>query len=416
MNITKEILEDIIKNSNSLKEIYVKLNFSETAKASPKKFTTLCNHFNIINPYKNKRIIKKRSPIWIIELNVLKEIIKNSFTYTEVLIKMGFTTTNGRISDILKERILKENISVEHFNSGINSSYNNKKNEELFIKNGSKNRISLKKRILNQKLKENICEICKQPPFWNGKPMVLILDHINGISNDNRLENLRLVCPNCNSQLETTNGKNVNKKTKKERIIKAKKITLFDFLVKDKYIFHINKIPLIKTISILNKPIIEKQQIILNKHMTEKQQIILNKKEKNNLCNCGNIKIASSKLCRECYSISRQTKERPSIEELKKELIEIGSYVKIGKKYGVSDNTIRKWLKEEIDIRIEKWKDTIKKVKEDSLTENILSSSYKYSGFIYTLKRNIRNKKLNEEQEKILKDLNLEKKLYTTEK
>ena len=42
------------------------------------------------------------------------------------------------------------------------------------------------------------------------KKITLILDHINGFNRDHRLKNLRWVCPNCNSQLETTNGKNVN--------------------------------------------------------------------------------------------------------------------------------------------------------------------------------------------------------------
>ena len=44
--------------------------------------------------------------------------------------------------------------------------------------------------------------------MWNGKPLVLILDHINGNAEDNRYENLRFVCPNCNSQLPTFTGRN----------------------------------------------------------------------------------------------------------------------------------------------------------------------------------------------------------------
>jgi len=52
------------------------------------------------------------------------------------------------------------------------------------------------------------CSICGQEPFWNGKELTLILDHINGVHTDDRLENLRWVCPNCNYQLDTTNGKN----------------------------------------------------------------------------------------------------------------------------------------------------------------------------------------------------------------
>ena len=51
-----------------------------------------------------------------------------------------------------------------------------------------------------------------QEPFWNGKEMTLILDHINGYRKDDRLENLRWVCPNCNQQLDTTGSKNPNRK------------------------------------------------------------------------------------------------------------------------------------------------------------------------------------------------------------
>ena len=53
------------------------------------------------------------------------------------------------------------------------------------------------------------CAICGLSPYWNGQPLTLILDHINGENHDNRLENLRWVCPNCNQQLPTTNGKNL---------------------------------------------------------------------------------------------------------------------------------------------------------------------------------------------------------------
>lgn len=56
--------------------------------------------------------------------------------------------------------------------------------------------------------KDYKCEICGMDGIWNGKPLVLVLDHINGNPNDNRYENLRFVCPNCNSQLPTFTGRN----------------------------------------------------------------------------------------------------------------------------------------------------------------------------------------------------------------
>ena len=75
--------------------------------------------------------------------------------------------------------------------------------EFLFTKNSNYNRDNLKRRIIAEELISYICAICHAEPYWKNKQLVLVLDHINGINNDNRLENLRFLCPNCNSQTET---------------------------------------------------------------------------------------------------------------------------------------------------------------------------------------------------------------------
>ena len=52
------------------------------------------------------------------------------------------------------------------------------------------------------------CPFHEAELVWNGKPLPLILDHVNGVSTDNRPKNLRLLCPNCESQLPTRGGRN----------------------------------------------------------------------------------------------------------------------------------------------------------------------------------------------------------------
>lgn len=81
-------------------------------------------------------------------------------------------------------------------------------NDEVFIANSSYARHHIKSRILNERMIDYQCACCGLGPEWNGKPMPLILDHINGVNNNNRLENLRFVCSNCDSQLDTYKSRN----------------------------------------------------------------------------------------------------------------------------------------------------------------------------------------------------------------
>ena len=89
----------------------------------------------------------------------------------------------------------------------------------ILVEGSSYSRTDLKKRLMKNNILKNKCSICGQEPVWKNKKLTMVLDHINGVSNDNRLENLRLLCPNCNSQTETFAGKNtkyVEKKLDKE--------------------------------------------------------------------------------------------------------------------------------------------------------------------------------------------------------
>ena len=71
----------------------------------------------------------------------------------------------------------------------------------------------LKQKLIEEGIKEHCCEICKLTE-WNGQPIPIELDHINGVNSDNRLENLRILCPNCHAQTPTHAGKNIKDKNK----------------------------------------------------------------------------------------------------------------------------------------------------------------------------------------------------------
>lgn len=92
---------------------------------------------------------------------------------------------------------------------------------EVMVENSDYARGALKRRLLKEKILQNVCSECGQGPIWNNKPLVLHLDHKNGIKNDHRLENLCILCPHCHSQTTTFAGRNT-KRTKQIKVLKGR--------------------------------------------------------------------------------------------------------------------------------------------------------------------------------------------------
>lgn len=137
------------------------------------------------------------------------EIIKNSINYVDVCKNLNLQTSMGNRQTI-KKYIKIYNCDISHFRNGISKPSNKKKLSDILVENSTYIHTSnLKDRLYKEGLKERKCELCGQTEEWNGKYMSLILDHINGVHDDNRIENLRIVCPNCNATLDTHGGKNI---------------------------------------------------------------------------------------------------------------------------------------------------------------------------------------------------------------
>ncbi len=217
---------------------------------------------------------------WTKEL--LEEVVVKCCSQKEVLNELKIRTAGGNFKTLQKYLSLYK-ISTDHFIKRYDKMVMLKNltrinTKDILIENSNFSRYSLKKRLFEEEYLLNKCCICGQDENWKGIKISLILDHINGIHNDNRLENLRIVCPNCNAGLDTFAAKNIKK---------------------------------------------------INTDKT---------------CKCGNKKDKISKFCVKCNGLEKRKVERPDKEQLLKEINLLG-YCATGRKYGVSDNAIRKWLK-----------------------------------------------------------------------
>jgi Zn finger protein HypA/HybF involved in hydrogenase expression len=96
---------------------------------------------------------------------------------------------------------------------------------EMLKQNSFYSNESVKSRILKDNLLEYKCIKCGCNGLWQGETIVLDLDHINGDNTDNRLENLRFLCPNCHSQTSTYKGRNKN--TGKQKVSDKELLTAY---------------------------------------------------------------------------------------------------------------------------------------------------------------------------------------------
>lgn len=113
----------------------------------------------------------------------------------------------------MKAFLAERGIETDHFDPDIGRGENFRRREsrpldEILVKGSTYSRKSLKRRLFAEGLKQRRCELCGQGEYWNGGLMALVLDHVNGDAEDNRLENLRVLCPNCNATLDTHCGRN----------------------------------------------------------------------------------------------------------------------------------------------------------------------------------------------------------------
>lgn len=215
----------------------------------------------------------------------VREIAENCTSMRQLAEQLGYSRNGGTSGKTITKYCEYYNISLEHF-TNLPKKMIKRNPDNIFVKDSTANQTTLRRWYEKGNYVEYKCSICGQEPFWNGKELTLTLDHINGDNRDDRLENLRWVCPNCDRQLDTFCSKNTNYNTRK------------------------------------------------------------NKKIATYCKNCGIEISQGSTYCNKCRGLLSRMVERPNADQLKQILLEYkGNFSSVGKLFNVTDNTIRKWCK-----------------------------------------------------------------------
>jgi len=237
----------------------------------------------------------------------LRAAITASRTWAETLRRLGYRTAGGNWLT-LKKYAARWQIPTDHFDpDGVRNEALSKASAgrrplaEILVRNSSYSRQHLKSRLFAEGLKQRRCEACGQGELWRGDRMALILDHVNGVPDDHRIENLRVLCPNCAATLDTH--------------------------------------------------CVRKNRIVPTPRPCPRCGVaFIPSRRRQKYCSreCGsrwerNVPAGPSSLKGRPRPGSRRVR-RPPYAQLLKEIDEAG-FAAVGRRYGVSDNAVRKWVR-----------------------------------------------------------------------
>ncbi|WEB42407.1 HNH endonuclease [Streptomyces yunnanensis] len=204
---TRERLEAVASSSRTLSEALVKLGVDPRSskrnylRERMRRLGVDTSHF------------EREGAKWTKE--ILEPVVALSTSVNEVVRRLGLECVGGHQTNIAR-RIKAYGIDTSHFSTVVrteNMRYNQRRRtaREILVEATSAHAT----RIPNSRLKRAMCELgvaercalCGIEPVWQGEPLPLEVDHIDGNWRDNRIENLRFLCPNCHATTDNYRGR-----------------------------------------------------------------------------------------------------------------------------------------------------------------------------------------------------------------
>lgn len=159
--------------------------------------------------------MEHKSKLWLIPNEEFIKIVKRNKCLRNIVGDLGFNKTSGSMASLVKERILELKVDTSHFDPFTRKNLNKHELDDILVKNSKYTNINrLKKRLVSENKLEYKCSTCGNVGIWNGIDLKLQLHHKDGVHDNNSIENLEFLCPNCHSQTENYCGKNAKYSTK----------------------------------------------------------------------------------------------------------------------------------------------------------------------------------------------------------
>lgn len=198
LNKTDEEIIDLFNTHKSINQVILALGFKGS---DPRAQKYLSNKRKELDIPSIKHQNKSNSIINESNLDLIKQFAQESSSVGQLLAKLNLIPHAHifvKLKAFLKEHEICCNAIAPKWSD-----------DKVYCENSDFPRGYINRRFKKDNLKPYCCNICGIAGIWNNQPIILQVDHINGIPNDNRVENLRWLCPNCHSQTSTWAGKNI---------------------------------------------------------------------------------------------------------------------------------------------------------------------------------------------------------------